>query len=138
MNLEDVIDNKYGLLQDDWSLAGQKFGEDGQLQIVGWSGKNKSGNKFYIGKCRICMGDFELHGEGYFRCNKGNLLSGKLPCGCTRLKMSKEQYSTLCIRKANEMGYSFLGFMGKWSGKKTKIRLFCKSTVNGLVTQSIK
>ena len=38
MNLEDVIDSEYGLQQDDYSLSGVVFGEDGQLEIVGWSG----------------------------------------------------------------------------------------------------
>ena len=35
MNLEDVIDSD-GLQQDDYSLSGVVFGEEGQLTVVGW------------------------------------------------------------------------------------------------------
>ena len=41
MNLEDVLDPEYGLQQDAWSLSKPTFGEEGQLEVVGWSGKSK-------------------------------------------------------------------------------------------------
>lgn len=124
MNLEDLIDEN-GLQQDDWSLTRPVFGEEGQLQVVGWSGKNWS-NKFYILKCTKCSQDSELFGEGYFRSLKGGLVYGQVPCGCSNIpKWSREQYAMLCSRKAKELGYKFLGFAGEWKGQKTKVILSC-------------
>lgn len=70
MNLEDVIDPEYGLQQDEWSLTRPKFGKEGQLEVVGWSGKSGS-NNLYILMCLTCNQDSELFGEGYFRSVKG-------------------------------------------------------------------
>lgn len=50
MNLEDVIDPAYGLQQDEWSLSKPKFGEHGQLEVVGWSGREHN-KKWYILRC---------------------------------------------------------------------------------------
>ena len=83
MNLEDVLDPEYGLQQDDWSLSKPRFGEEGQLEVVGWSGKSWSA-KFYILKCNKCSQDSELFGEGYFRSVKSVLVKGQVPCGCSR------------------------------------------------------
>ena len=41
MNLEDLIDEN-GLQQDEWSLTNPVFGEDGQLEVVGYNGKKKA------------------------------------------------------------------------------------------------
>ena len=126
MNLEDVVDPEYGLQQDDWSLTRPKFGEEGQLEVVGWSGKSYT-NKYYILKCNKCSLDSELFGEGYFRSEKGKLLTGHVPCGCSKkTHWSKEQYSVLCSRKAKELGYTFLGFIGDWKGVHTKIKMLCE------------
>ena len=45
MNLEDVLDPEYGpvnsvhsLQQDDYSLSGVRFGDEGQIEVVGWRG----------------------------------------------------------------------------------------------------
>ena len=49
MNLEDVIDPEYGLQQDEWSLSKPKFDEEGQLEVIGWSGRQKTNNaRFYL------------------------------------------------------------------------------------------
>lgn len=126
MNLEDVIDPEYGLQQDEWSLASPIFGDDGQLGVVGWSGRNGWSVKYYIVKCSKCTQDSELFGEGYFKSLKDNLLRGKVPCGCSKRPLwSKEQFVIRCYRKSNELGYSFLGFVGEWKGQKTKIRMLC-------------
>lgn len=125
MNLEDVIDPEYGLQQDEWSLTNPTFGEEGQLEVVGWSGKQGT-NKFYILKCSKCPQDSELFGDGHFRSLKCSLVKGSVPCGCSKPKWSKEQFAILCSRKAGEIGYTFLGFEGEWKGKSTKIRMLCE------------
>lgn len=127
MNLVDLV-NEGGLLQDKWSLTRPKFGKDGQLEVMGWSGKVKGGQKFYVLKCSKCSQDRELFGEGYFRSVKGSLVNlSQVPCGCARsFDWSKEQYAVLCESKAKELGYTFLGFEGEWKGQKTKIKMLCE------------
>lgn len=126
MNLEDVIDPEYGLQQDEWSLSRPRFGDEGQLEVVGWSGKSRT-NKYYVLKCSKCSQDTELFGEGYFKSLKGDLVGGGVPCGCSKKpRWSKEQYSVLCKRKASELGYTFLGFAGEWKGQNTKIKMSCE------------
>lgn len=124
MDLNEVI--VLGILrEDEWSINKPKFGDKGQLEVVGWSGR-KSRNKLYIVKCSICSQDPDLFGEGYFRSLKGGLVTGQIPCGCSRSpQWSKEQYTILCTRKAKELGNQFLGFMGEWRGKKTTVKLLC-------------
>jgi hypothetical protein len=134
VNLEDVLGPEYGpvnsvhsLQQDDYSLSGVVFGEEGQIEVVGWSGRNKAGNKFYILKCNKCSKDSELFGEGYFRSLKGSLVKGRVPCGCSkRPQWTKEQFAVLCSRKATELGHTFLGFVGEWKGARTKIKMLCE------------
>lgn len=143
MNLEDVIEPEYGLQQDEWSLSKPSFGDEGQLEVVGWSGKGRAGkgNKLYILKCVRCNQDSSLFGDGYFRSYKDNIINGSLPCGCSRItKWSKDQYFVLCSRKAQELSYKFLGFVGYWLGKNTKIKMLCEKhgewssgTINRLI-----
>lgn len=125
MNLVDLLDES-GLQQDEWSETAPRFGEEGQLQVIGWSGRQQS-KKYYILKCTVCTSDKELFGEGYFKTTKSDMIRGYIPCGCSkRIQWSKEQYTVLCARKATELGYSFLEFEGQWgSGKNTKVRMFC-------------
>ena len=126
MNLEDVLDPEYGLQQDDYSLSGVAFGDEGQLQVVGWSGK-QGAIKMYVVKCIKCSQDVELFGGGYFKSQKISISKGKLVCGCGKNpRWSKEQYLILCSRKVKELGYTFLGFTGEWQRVKTKILLSCE------------
>ena len=105
MDLEDLIDPEYGLQQDEWSLLNFKFGKDLQLKVVGWSGRVSSGTKLYIVKCAACSADIDLHGDGHFKGLKGDILKGKVPCGCSKSpRWSNEQFTTMCKRKASEEG----------------------------------
>ena len=124
MNLVDLLDES-GLQQDAYSKMGAVFGDNGQLSLIGWSGKRGT-NKHYILKCDECSADTELFGEGIFRSLKGDLVKGKHPCGCGKTKWTKEQYTIICSRKAKELGYTFLGFGPDWGGRKTKIRMLCE------------
>lgn len=124
MDLAEVI-NTNGLQQDDYSQSGITFGSTGQLSIVGHDG-GKSWNKYYILKCSKCSQDSDLFGEGYFRGQKGSIIKGRIPCGCSNNhQWSQEQYSVRCSRKAKELGYTFLGFVGEWKGYVTKIEMLC-------------
>ena len=124
-NLEDLLDPEYGLQQDEWSLTRPRFGADGQLEVIGWSGRVRS-RKLYIVKCVKCALDTGLFGDGYFRGNKGNLERGKSPCGCaTNYVWTKEQYKILCFRKAESLGYTFIGFHGDWKGVQTRLQMHC-------------
>lgn len=126
MNLEDVLAPECGLQQDDYSLSGAVFVDQGQLKVIGWSGRNGN-TKCYILKCDKCSEDSELFGDGVFRSLRGNLVKGRVPCGCSKNpKWTKEQYHTLCSRKAIELGYTFLGFVGEWRGYRTKVKMFCE------------
>lgn len=125
MNLVDLVDDK-GLQQDEWSLTAPRFGKEGQLQVVGWSGRYFT-EKGYILKCSKCSEDEELFGEGYFRLTKTRVLSGVNPCGCAfNPKWTKEQFATLCSRKAEQIGHTFLGFIGEWKGQNTKTEMLCE------------
>ncbi len=126
MNLEDVIDEN-GLQQDEWSLSKPRFGEEGQLEVIGWSGKRKGrSDKFYILKCNKCSQDRELFGDGYFKTMRCSLDRGAVSCGCSKSpKWSQEQFHILCKRKSLEVGHKFLGFIGNWAGQTTKIKMSC-------------
>lgn len=125
MNLNEALDVN-AIQQDEWSLTAPKFGKEQQLTVVGWSGRTRT-NKLYIVRCSFCSKDSELFGEGYFFTKKENLLMGKVPCGCGVFpKWSNEQYQVLCSRKAQELGYTFLGFEGEYCGSKTKIKMLCQ------------
>lgn len=65
-NLEDLIDPEYGLQQDEWSLTRPRFGAEGQLEVIGWSGKGRWNHKKYVVLCKNCSEDSELFGEGLF------------------------------------------------------------------------
>lgn len=126
MNLEDLIDEK-GLQQDEWSLLRLRFGQERQLEVVGWSGRSAKGKKLYIVKCAKCFDDAELFGDGHFKIHKGSLILGVLPCGCSqRVSWSGEQYLTLCLRKSDELGYDFLGFEAENLTIAAKIRMLCE------------
>ena len=145
----DLIDLTFGqeLQQDEWSLTAPTFGKKGQLTVVGWSSRGKSGkgHKLYILKCNKCSQESRLFGEGYFSSTKGNLVNGVVPCGCSEApKWTRDQYLMLCERKAIEIGHTFLGFEGEWKKSRTKIKMLCqkhgewnKGTVNNLLGHGV-
>lgn len=126
VDIEDVIDESMGLLQDSWSILKPTFGDMHQLTVIGWSGKNAKGEKFYIVKCSECCKDSQVFGEGYFRSRKPDLKTC-IPCGCSKSpKLTKEQHLILCTRAAAKLGHTFVGFAGDWCGvSKTKTKLIC-------------
>lgn len=140
MNLEDLIDPEFGLQQDDF--VGTKFGNDNQLEVVGWSGRNSSYGKFYILHCKTCSSDSEMFGGGYFKSLKSALVNKNvLPCGCAVApRRSEKQYLILAQRKAESLGHQCLGFAEPFKGQYTKLKLQCPkhgiwntTSVNSLV-----
>lgn len=128
MNLEEIVNPKFGLQQDEWTITYPTFGKDSQLKVIGWSGYYRySTSKLYVLSCSKCKDDTELFGEGVFKSKKGHLLNGKMPCGCTVTSWTEGQYSTLCRRKAKELGYGFIGFLKDWSGKSTRVKMNCEA-----------
>lgn len=113
--------------QDSWSLTKPKFGEDKQLEVIGWQSRTKSGNKLYLVKCNVCSEDHELFGEGVYLITKGNLLRGTYPCGCSSsTKWSKDQWKILAKRQAKEQGLEFICLNSDFRGCDTTITLECK------------
>lgn len=101
-------------------FIGQRFGEGGHLEVIGWDGvsrntsKTGKGGKRYSIKCSICCKDSELFGDGIFRRSKGELLRGNIPCGCgAAIKWTPEQNRIRAARLCAEKGYTLLSFVGK-------------------------
>lgn len=141
MDLIDLIVDSE-LQQDEWSLSKPTFGDEQQIEVVGWLGPPRVRN-YCVVMCKECQKDEELFGEGYFRIKKSSLLRGNIPCGCSRHKhWSKEEYRIRCSRKAESLGYKFLGFVGQWEGSKTRVKLLCTKhgewdtgSINNLLTK---
>lgn len=127
MNISDVLVTPIiGLQQDSWSATSPTFGDEGQLQVIGHDG-GKGGKKYYILSCSKCSQDSGLFGDGIFKSLKGNLMKGRVPCGCSKsIKWDREQYHVLCSRKASDIGCVFLGFVGVWKAQNTKIKMACE------------
>lgn len=94
--------------QDEWSLTRPTFPtpKGGTLTVVGFVIESKV--KKYVIVCSKCEKDSELFGEGVFPVIKGNLLKGKIPCGCSKApRLNSEQILTLCKREAEKRGVAF-------------------------------
>lgn len=125
MDLNELIVEQ--LNEDDWSKSGATFGDQGQLQVLGWSGKRR-GDKIYILHCSECAKDPELHGEGYFKSLKFSLVRAKpqIPCGCAdHVHWTEKQYVTLAKRKLKLWNIEFLGWAEPYNKAETRVRLSC-------------
>lgn len=146
MRLIELIDRDYGLRQDDWSKQGVTCGNKGQLTVIGYSGRTNSGShKKYLVRCSICCQDEELFGDGVFADTKYHLLSGRTPCGCSRITFwTEDQYKILCRRACDSLGNTFIGWEGEFKGcAKTKVIQECKNhgvwntgTINNLTSKN--
>lgn len=140
MDLLDVIDPNFGLVEN--QNTGRKFGKQGQIQVVGWSGKYISAKK-YILFCSECSKYPELFGEGYFSATLPNLASGRIPCGCAKShKRTADQYEIEASRVCESLGLKFIGWDGDFSGTKVKCIIECPShgiyattSLNSLINQ---
>ncbi|QDP50230.1 MAG: putative endonuclease [Prokaryotic dsDNA virus sp.] len=126
-NLEDLIDPEYGLQQDEWSLTRPKFGEQGQLEVIGWGSRGSNGAKNYLLVCSVCKQDAELWGEGVFKAKKAEIGPGKTPCGCYHKKeKTPEQWKIVLDRLCKQNGNTFKGFKADFiNSNKTKVLQEC-------------
>lgn len=132
MDLSKLIDPNFGLIECK-NNTGLRFGENNQIRIIGWSGKNP--RKKYIVFCEHCAKDSELYGEGYFPTNLSNLKAGKIPCGCSKARTkTREQYRILAERECKDLGLSFVDWYGDFNGIYTKCSIECP--VHGIYTST--
>lgn len=76
---------------------------DGKLVVTGWNGERLcNSSKVYQCHCSVCSGDKELFGDAVFKSTKRSLVTGSLPCGCSKqTRWSADQYRVLISRKAS-------------------------------------
>lgn len=105
-------------------FIGQRFGEDGQFEVLGWHGEiykppnSTGGDKLYTAKCHVCSKDPELFGEALYKVVKSVIRGGKLPCGCgERARKTPEQYQVLVQRECAARNYSLVQI--DWTSNKT-------------------
>lgn len=109
-------------------FIGQRFGEDGHLEVIGWDGKRNGSHKVYQVLCHKCKNDPELFQDGIFLCLRGNLVAGRLPCGCSKHpRWSKEQILIILKRSSEGRGVQVLPIESEWNGVRTPINLVCPS-----------
>lgn len=107
----------FDVIQGD-SFIGSKFGEQSQLEVIGWSGRKVS-HKIYILKCSTCAEDSELCGDGLFTSTKGALVKGHLPCLCAKnFRMTEEQNIVRVNREAVKRDIEFLGWADGFKGAR--------------------
>lgn len=95
------------------------------IEVLGWT-HMKACRRIYAIRCHVCAKDKELYGEGVFETSKESLTRGYKPCGCgSAYRPTEEQYKTLMLRKASELGVSFVGWAEEFKGTRTKCRMSC-------------
>ncbi len=112
-------------MKDDF--IGQTFPtpNGGRLTVVGVVGKSKNGIKIYSSTCSICSLDKELFPD-LFESQKGNLVNGNVPCGCSKFpKWRPFQVEIIARRLCVEMDYEFLGFPDGYKNSKSKFEYNC-------------
>lgn len=102
-------------------LTGLQF--HGCLRVLGWT-KIVGAKRYYAILCDVCSQDPELFGKGVFETTKESLDRGYKPCGCgSSYRWSKEQYEIRIKRKADSMGFIFLGWVDGFKTGSSKIAL---------------
>ena len=96
---------------------------DGKLEVTGIAGKQGNITIFKV-TCTECSKDKELFPDGYFVSQKGSLVSGKKPCGCSMYKWEDWQFLILASRAAKDR-FIVHGFAEEFHGKNTKLKLEC-------------
>lgn len=100
------------------------------LTPIRWVGERLKSKKI-IYNCSICSKDSELWPDGSISSSTNKMESGRIPCGCSdSVKWTREQHEVRIKRRCYKVGFSFLGFTGKWKGNCTKIKLYNSATGN--------
>lgn len=76
--------------------------------------------------CTECSKGRELFPDGYFVSTKGNLKSGRKPCGCSkRHKWKPFQFLILARRAGEKKGFIVHDFAEEYKNQKTKLNCEC-------------
>ena len=94
---------------------------DGTLEVIGIAGKKARNTAFKV-TCTECSKDKELFPDGYFTSTKGNLNSGRKPCGCSRYNWQNWQFLILARRAGEKKGFIVHGFAEEFKNQKNKIK----------------
>lgn len=96
------------------------------LTVLGWT-RLDSSRRYYAVECSVCKQDSELFGDGIFETTRESLITrGYKPCGCGQAyRWTKDQYEVRAKRKADELGYKFLGWEDEFKAGSSRIRLSC-------------
>lgn len=109
--------------------AGQCFGADKQIEVLGHGYYNKRKCRIYFVKCYVCSADYELYRDGIFETRIGCLKLGKIPCGCSPNPNWKDwQMAVLITRKISQnTNLAFIGWEDDtYKGQSTKCVIDCK------------
>lgn len=106
---------------------GERYGEMGQIEVVGWLGHYTGVTRLYTVKCHICAEDEELWGNAEFLTQSSNLKGvGAYPCGCGRNpRWTKAQYKVHIDRHCKKRNYTYVGHIGEWRAGKTLLTFRC-------------
>lgn len=107
-------------------ITGQRFGPQEQLEVIKRLPKVGQNHYFkYLVLCHNCKNDSEMYGAGLFEQNRNDLLTGKMPCGCSKIpKYTQEQWKIKLERKARENNCELISML-PWHGQQTKLSLHC-------------
>lgn len=112
------------IIQDAFSAS---FTKTNQLNMLGLVVDNMGAEHTYAVTCDICSNDNEMFGDGIFYINKARLMSGGLPCGCSKSpKLTIEQHTIRAARLLGVDGYKLIS-VGEWIGNKTTVVAMCDS-----------
>ncbi|ATI17852.1 hypothetical protein [Aeromonas phage AS-yj] len=108
-------------------FIGQTFPtpKGGVLTVVGIADRKSGTHKLYKLTCSICHEDKELFPE-LFESTKGNLVTGRAPCGCSnRTNWKPFQIEVIVGRLCKEMGYEYVGFPEGYKNCYSKFEYIC-------------
>lgn len=109
------------------SFIGSRFPtpKGGVLTVVGVSDQKIGTNKVYQLTCSVCHEDKELFPD-LFESLKGNLVNGRVPCGCSkRTKWKPFQIEIIVGRLCVESGYEYIGFPEGYKNQYSKFEYNC-------------
>lgn len=98
------------------------------ITVVGLNRITVGKVRVYDLECSVCSKDEELFPKGSITSSKGNLLSGRIPCGCSKnYQWDKRQYTLKIARYCAENNLTFNGYVGGWRGNVTGVSFTCKN-----------
>lgn len=115
-----MTENKREKLED---FIGWKS-PDGKLEVVGIEGKQGTNTTFKV-ICTECSKDKELFPYGYFTSQKGHLVRGQKPCGCSKKPKWFGWQFLILARRAAKGRFIVHGFSEEFHGQYTKLNLEC-------------